>query len=164
MKLEWPDNIHFDSALGWLELGNWLEANEDIERITPKNKTHPDVLQVRCKIYTKAEKWDYLAEVANALCSILPDSSYGPVHLSHALRMLNRPGQGRDALLPVADKFPDDWRIPFHLACCYCRLGEQKQSFDWLARAIDVADKMDIRTIALEEPDLEPMWLDISEI
>ena len=163
-KLDWPDSHYLEAAVGWLDLGNWLEANEDIERITPTNKAHPDVLQVRCKIYAAAEKWEYLAEVGNALCTMLPDLSFGPVHLSHALRMLNRPREGRDALLPVADKFPDDWRIPFHLSCCCCRLGELKASLEWLTRAMDVAGKIDIRMKALEEPDLEPMWLDIGEI
>lgn len=164
MTFERPDSIYFQAALGWLELGNWREANEEIENISPANKVHPDILQVRCKIYHDAGKWDYLAEVANALCTMLPESSFGPVHLAHALRKLNRPSEGRDALLPVADKFPDEWKIPFHLACCYCRMGELKESLAWLTRAMDVAGKIDIRTMALDEADLEPMWLDISEI
>ena len=164
MKLEHPDTIHLQAAQGWLGLGNYLEANDELENISPANKAHPDVLQVRCKIYHDAGKWDYMAEVANGLCTILPDSSFGPVHLAHALRKLNRPSEGRDALIPISDKFPDDWKIPFHLACCYCQMGQLKESLDWLTRAMDVAGKTDIRTMALEETDLEPLWLDISEI
>jgi predicted Zn-dependent protease len=158
------DECRFQSAVGWLELGNWREANEEIENLSPKCKLHPEVLQVRCKIYHDAGKWDYMAEVANGLCTMLPDSAFGPVHLSHALRRLDRSKDARDALLPIADKFPNDWHIPFHLACCCCKIGERKEAFDWVARAIDVAGKADIRMQALEEKDLEPMWLDISGI
>lgn len=158
------DECCLQSAVGWLELGNWREANEEIENISPQSKAHPDVLQVRCKIYDAAGKWDFMAEIANALCTMLPNSSFGPVHLAHALRKLNRPSEARDALLPVADKFPGDWRIPFHLACSCCRLGQRKEAFDWLTKAIDVARKTDIRLLALDEKDLEPLWLDISEI
>jgi hypothetical protein len=164
MSLDRPDSLFLQAAIGWLELGNWCEANNEIENISPPFKAHPDVLQVRCKIYHDAGKWDYLAEVANVLCTTLPDSSFGPVHLAHALRKLGRSNEARNALLPVADKFPDDWRIPFHLACCFCRTGELKPALDWLTRAMDVAGKTDIRTMALEETDLEAMWLDISEI
>jgi hypothetical protein len=34
----------------------------------------------------------------------------------------------------------------------------------WLERAIDTAGKLDIRAKALDEPDLEPLWLEIGEI
>jgi len=35
--MEQPDISHFKAAEGWLELGNWQEANEELERITPAN-------------------------------------------------------------------------------------------------------------------------------
>jgi len=163
-ELTHPDSFHLQAAVGWLELGNWREANEELELISPVQRAHPDVLQVRCKIYDAAQRWDYLAEVANTLCTMLPESVFGPLHLAHALRKLDRAKDARDALLPVADKFPDDWRVPFQLACYCCKMGELKDVMCWVERAIDVAGKMDIRTKALDEPDLEPFWRDISEI
>lgn len=159
-----PDSFHLQAAVGWLELGNWREANEELELISPRQRAHPDVLQVRCKIYDAAQRWDYLAEVANALCTMLPDSAFGPLHLAHALRKLDRSREARDALLPIADKFPDDWRIPFQLACYYCKMGELKEVMCWVERAIDVASDVDIRTKALDEADLEPFWRGIAEI
>jgi len=33
--LPFPDNKHLEAAEGWLGLGNWLEANEELENITP---------------------------------------------------------------------------------------------------------------------------------
>lgn len=158
------DEFHLQAAVGWIELGNWREANDELENISPQQQAHPDVLQVRCKIYSDAEKWDYLAEIANSLCMMLPESAFGPLHLAHALRKLGRAKEARDALLPVADKFPDEWRIPYDLACSCCKAGDLKEVMRWIERAIDVAGKTDIRTKALDEPDLEPFWRDISEI
>ena len=74
-------------------------------------RAHPEVLQIRCKIYCDAQKWDYAVEVANALCTMLPESTFSPLHLAHALRKLDRTKEARNAFLPVADKFPDEWRI-----------------------------------------------------
>jgi len=51
-----PDELHFQSAVGWLELGNWLEANEELENITPEMRARPEVLQVRCEVYCDAQK------------------------------------------------------------------------------------------------------------
>jgi hypothetical protein len=45
--LESPDSHHLQAAVGCLELGNWSEANEELENITPQMRVHPDVLAVR---------------------------------------------------------------------------------------------------------------------
>jgi hypothetical protein len=42
-----PDAMHFQAAEGWLGLGNHLEANEELEMITPTLRAHPDVLEMR---------------------------------------------------------------------------------------------------------------------
>jgi hypothetical protein len=37
-----PDSYHLEAAQGWLELGNHLEANEELEKISPALRIHPD--------------------------------------------------------------------------------------------------------------------------
>ncbi len=49
-NLPHPDNKHLEAAEGWLELGNYLEANEELENITPQLRAHPYVLEMRYKI------------------------------------------------------------------------------------------------------------------
>ena len=49
--LEPPDSIHLKAAEGWLELGNQPEANEELEKIAPELRVHPDVLEIRWQIY-----------------------------------------------------------------------------------------------------------------
>jgi len=51
--LEPPDSLHLQAAQGGLDLGNHVEANEELERITPQLRAHPDVLQVRWRIYRR---------------------------------------------------------------------------------------------------------------
>jgi hypothetical protein len=52
----------------------------------------------------------------------------------------------------------------YKLACYSCQLGNLKAAMEWLEKAIDVAGKMDVRTMALEDLDLEPLWANIGEI
>lgn len=67
--LEPPDSHHLMAAKGWLELDNYLAANEELEKIAPGLKAHPLVLFTRCDIYVKAKKWDYaLPPAAHQAC------------------------------------------------------------------------------------------------
>ena len=50
MKLGANDQRQLEAAEGWLELGNWSEANEELERITPE-RPHG---QVRFKMLREA--------------------------------------------------------------------------------------------------------------
>jgi predicted Zn-dependent protease len=164
MKLGLNDQRHLDAAEGWLELGNWLEANEELEHITPELRAHPFVLRVRWGIYAKAEKWEMAGEVARGISVILPDNSFGWKHWAYALHELKRTKEAWSVLIPIADKFPDDYIISYNLACYSCQLGNLKESFNWLVRAIDLAGKKDIRLMALDDDDLEPLWNKISEL
>jgi hypothetical protein len=56
--LQPPDSTHLQAAEGWLELGNPLEANEELEKITPELRPQPDVLRVRWQIYAAAKEWE----------------------------------------------------------------------------------------------------------
>lgn len=52
-----PKDAHLlKPAEGWLELGNPLEANNELEEITPELRGHLAVLILRYGIYAKAEK------------------------------------------------------------------------------------------------------------
>jgi hypothetical protein len=54
--------------------------------------------------------------------------------------------------------------IRYNLACYECQLGNLEEAMRWLGKAIDMAGKKDIRLMALDDPDLEPLWNQISEI
>ena len=59
-SIQRADLLHLEAAQGWLGLGDLVSASGELEEITPELRAHPDVLLVRCEIYSKAEKWDYV--------------------------------------------------------------------------------------------------------
>ena len=69
--LEPPDNLHLQAAQGWLEPGNAVEANEELERITPGLRVHPDVLELRWQVFAKAQHWDACLHVSEAIIQLL---------------------------------------------------------------------------------------------
>src|SRR5579872_4748280 len=67
MELNRLDTHHLSAAQGWLELGNHVEADADLNRITAAMRAHPDVLELRWQIYAKAGKWEACVEIGTAL-------------------------------------------------------------------------------------------------
>ena len=159
-----PDNKHLEAAEGWLGLGDHLAANDELEQISPKLRAHPYVLEVRYKIYSKAKKWDGAVEIARTMAKSLPDNPWGPFHLAYALHELKKTQEAYDTVKPVVDRFPKEWLMRYNLACYSCQLGKLKEAELWLEKAIDLASKKDIRLMALEDPDLEPLWEKIGDI
>ena len=165
--LEPSDQHHLEAAQGWLTLGNHLEANEELEQVEAKNRTHPNVLQVRWRIYAKAEKWDACLDIATALTQMTPDRRFGWVHLAMTLRKLNRVAEARDVLLSVLDKFEPNTTFPYYLACYCANLGDLEAARTWLAKALSTARDEEeagrIKLRAMNESDLELLWKKIGE-
>ena len=82
-----PDSHHLAAAQGWLGLGNYLEANEELEKIAPAWRAHPSVLFVRWEIYGKAKKWDAALVIAESLIRLVPEEPSAWIHRSFSARV-----------------------------------------------------------------------------
>jgi len=90
--LSTEDQRHLEAAQGWLILGSFIEADAELDNITPLFRVHPDVLGVRWNIYAKAQKWDAAFEIARFYAEQLPDDPFGWIHQSYALRRMTGGG------------------------------------------------------------------------
>jgi tetratricopeptide (TPR) repeat protein len=161
--LEGGDQMHLKAAEGWIELGNHVEAHHELENITPQLRAHPHVLLLRVRIYQAAKNWNHAEQFAHVLTEIAPELSFGWIHKAYAFHELKRTTEAWDLLLPIADKFPD-WLIRYNLACYACQLGLLKEALQWLEKALNMAESKEVKLMTLEDPDLQPLWMDISEI
>lgn len=156
--LDHPDRLHLEAAQGWIGLGNYIEANEELEQITAQLRAHPDVLEVRWQIYAAAKKWEVCVDIAAAITTLAPDRPLGWIHRSYALHELKRTEEARDGLVPVVGKFPDDATMRYNLACYECQLGRLKEARQWLEAAFDLGDSREMKLAALDDEDLRPLW------
>jgi tetratricopeptide (TPR) repeat protein len=145
------------AAEGWLELGDHLEANQELEKIAPKIRAHPAVLEIRWQIYAKESKWDACVDIASALVKLAPEHSESWIQRSFALHALNRTQEAFDNLVPAAEKFSDVWQIPYNLACYCSVLGRFDEAQHWFKKAIVVDDKT-VQKAGIDDPDLKPLW------
>jgi predicted Zn-dependent protease len=159
---EWDlqNQRHLQAAEGWLELGSPLEANEELEKITPAFRIHPDVLELRHEIYAREFKWDACRDIARALTQVAPDRVSGWLHLSYATRRATNGGlqAAWDILFPVVEKFPNEPTVLYNLACYACQLGNLKEAEAWLHKSYSVGDPQKIKLAALNDADLEPLF------
>ncbi len=123
MPLEPPDKQFFEIASGYAELGMYLDADTELEKIDPFNRAAPEILALRISIYCALEKWELMAELAKRLIEFQPDDPQWPVSLAYATRRANSIEAAKDVLLNAERKFPKEALIPYNLACYECQLG-----------------------------------------
>lgn len=162
-RLEPPDTHYLTAAVGWLELGVPREAEAELNRISAAQQSHPDVLEVRWATLAQTQRWSTALEIARALLKSAPDRSSGWLHHAYSLRRVAKEGlrEAWDALLPAYDKFPREPTIPYNLSCYACQLHQFEEARAWLRRALKVGDRDKIKRMALDDPDLKPLWEEI---
>lgn len=150
-----------EAAEGWLMLGNPQEACAELEKIPEASKQHARVLDMRWQIAAAMRDWDRALDIATTLLKLNPEDPTGWIHRSYALRRSKAGGlqQAWDALAPAVAKFPRVSTIPYNIACYAAQLGKLSEAWDWLHRAVEVAEDVGaIKQMALADEDLRPIW------
>ncbi len=162
-KLEPPDTHHLSAAVGWLGLGLPAEARAELAQLTPAACENPDVLEVRWLVAAEQKQWEEGLEVARTLVRLAPARSSGWLHQAYALRRVpdGSVAKAWEALLPASDKFPKEPIIPFNLSCYACQMQQLDTARLWLERATAVGGIETIKQMALQDPDLQPLWTEI---
>ncbi|MFM7101807.1 MAG: TPR end-of-group domain-containing protein [Verrucomicrobiota bacterium] len=155
--LDYPELHHVRAAEGWLELGDPAEAARELRHLPARALAHPDVLELRWRLYAAERQWDAALDIARAITLAAPERSSGWIHRSYCLHELRRTEEAWQLLLPLADQFPGEATIAYNLACYACQMGRGSEARTWLSRAMKLGGKAEIRDLALDDPDLAPL-------
>lgn len=163
--LEPPDSHLLSAAEGWIELGNLAEAKSELKQISDSNQNHPLVLELKWAIHAQEKDWMAALETARQLLAIAPEECFGWLHQAYALRRTPAGGlqAAWDALLPALERFPKVPTVAYNLACYACQMQRMDEARLLLRQAMEVADKEQIKKMALRDSDLEPLWPEIRE-
>src|SRR5258707_1267208 len=107
--LEPPDIHHLNAAEGWLGLGSIVDAEQELEQLSPAVSSHPEVLRVRYHVSEQAKQWASALATAQQICQVVPETPFGWVHHAYALHELRRTREAYNVLKPVVDRFPEDY-------------------------------------------------------
>ena len=156
MPLEPPDQQHWQAAVGYVELGMFEDANDQLEKIDPFNRAAPEVLAVRLAIYRGLEKWEAMEQIAKRLKEFEPDNVQWTISLAYATRRAYSIEIAMEILLSAEAKFPREAAIPYNLACYYSQRGEIENARRYLRQAFEI--DLNWRMAALDDEDLRPLW------
>jgi hypothetical protein len=155
-----PCSVHFsvEAAEGWLMLGNPAEALAELEQIPAEYHRHPRPLAVQWRAWHEtgntAEAW----YAAHLLCQAVPDCSGAWICQANALRELRGERAAADLLRPLVSRFPEEPVIPYNLACYLVHLGEWQDACKWLLEAFKGDSTGQVKSLALTDDDLKPLW------
>jgi len=164
--LDSPDIHHLRAAEGWFELGDEAEALQELENISPGEKNHPAVLELRFQISANKREWDVCRDIAGMITKQLPDFAGGWLHLAYAARRATGGSEQAafDILEPISRKFPEEPTIPYNLACYVCQIGKLPEARKWLKQAFALGDMKTMKLMAMNDSDLKPLWEEIPKM
>ena len=120
----------------------------------------PEVLVARLAIYHGLKKWDLLAVVAKRLTAWNPKDPGFFVELAYATRRAESIHAAHAIPTRAAGLHPNDPTIQFNLACYEAQMGSLNRAKAHLKRATEIDAKF--KLMALEDPDLEPLWASLA--
>jgi Tfp pilus assembly protein PilF len=156
MPLESPDKEFFKAAVGYSELGMFVEANEQLENIDSFTRLGPEVLALRVEIYRRLRKRDLMQEIAQRLHECFPRDVQWVISYAYATRRAESVNAARNILINAMPKFPREAIIYYNLACYDCQLNRIESAKQYLKQAFRIDPNW--RLQALEDEDLKPLW------
>lgn len=146
--------------MGWCELGLPHEGLKELEELGCSIRDFPQLIPICYRCHADMSEWAAAFEVASHWVAVQPEEPVTWLCRAYAAR--RRPGGGLaeslSLLTPAAELFPDDWKIPFNLACYQAQLGDLPSARSWLERASSAGNAAQVRILALKDPDLAPLW------
>jgi len=162
VPLEVLDEQHSQAAIGYVELGMYQEADAELDKIDPLCRAAPEVLAVRLGIYAGLQKWELMQVVAEKLANYDPAEAQWRISFAYATRRAESIEKARKILLNALVSHPEEPTIHYNLACYESQLGNLSAAKQHLIKATKADSKF--KLMALDDPDLEPLWAKIDQI
>jgi len=162
-EIEPPDSLYIQAAWSCLESRNPLGAQQELDKVAAWLRTHLDVLEVRWAIEAHAQHWRSCLEIAQAILDAAPGRATGWIKRSFVLHRLQRTPEALTQLFPAAEKFSEIAAIPYNLACYATKLHCFWEAERWLKQALERGGS-EIRRMALQDKELEPIWNKIGQL
>ena len=144
------------ASIGYLELGMYVEALDELESIQPEEKNNSAVLGLRLEIYGTAQNWKMMEVVASELLKRQPDDPDHWNNLAFSIRRKDSIKAAQTLLLEALEKFPNDAMTRYNLGCYACKLGDLEDAKKLVGEAIKMDSKF--KLLALDDEDLVELW------
>lgn len=150
------DEQRIQAARGYLMLGMWLEAAEELDNLPVAWRTRAEVLHMRIEIYMGGQHWESGRVLAESLAKRDPANPQWWVLWALCARRETSAADARDVLLKAAAYHSGEPLIHYNLACYHCLAGDIQTAMESLKRAFAMDPQL--KKTALDDPDLDVIF------
>ena len=156
MPLSATDQLRLNTAAGFLQIGEPMDAWHELEMISPLNRAKTEVLTVRLAACRALKMWDLAEEVARTLIRREPQNVMHVVVLAEVMGKLEGPAAAAAVYEFAIEQFPDFAPLRVSLAVDLVKAGQIQDA----KRVLKVAIQKDpqLRAAILDHPGLEAVW------
>lgn len=156
MPLSSTDQLHLNTAAGFLQIGDAMAAWNELEEIAARNRGTTEVLGLRLDVCRKLGKWELAEELARTLIAREPNNIMHVVALAEVMGKREGPIAAAAVYEFAVDRFPDFAPLRISLAVELVKTGQ----VDDAKRILRVAFELDpdLRLVALDHPGLNAIW------
>ena len=129
----------------------FFQSSEELDKIRPTLRARPLVLRGRWEVYAKARRWEGAQELSRTLTEMLPDDPTTWLVHANIFYCAGDYQAAYDIAKSKVETFPQDWKLPYDLACYCSRLGKLEESKSDLHRAMELGDRQKVQLAALDE-------------
>ena len=156
MPLSDTDQLHLNTAAGFLQIGEPMDAWRELEMITPLNRAKTEVLTVRLAACRALKMWELAEEVARTLIRREPQNVMHVVALAEVMGKREGPAAAAAVYEFAVERFPDFAPLRISLAVELVNAGQIEDA----KRVVRMACELDpdLRLVVLDHPGLNAIW------
>ena len=151
-----PLALHLQPFYGYLELGLYDDANNELESLPDPLKNLPEVLLARLELLMMLKRWEDGAMLGQSLCGLWPKQSDFWFRTAFCLHEMRRTEEARQTLLNAPEPIQNIAVYSYNLACYESQLGDVRAAKKLLKECFD--KDASFKQLALDDPDLQPVW------
>jgi tetratricopeptide (TPR) repeat protein len=150
------DDSLLEPFVGYLDLGMFHEANEELEKLPPDAKSHPLVLLARLELLVEMKRWEDGAILGQSLAKLWPEQHEAWFKAAYCLHELKRTSEAKATLTRAPADLRETALFLYNMACYETQLGNIAPAKVLLNSCFGKEKKW--RQQALDDPDLQPLW------
>lgn len=148
------------AAEGYIDLEMYSEAAAELGALAPECFASEQTLVLQLCVYAGLHQWSQAHELATALARQDPENPQWAIWSASAACRVQSVEAAKGILLQALISHPNNANIHYNLSCYETRLQHYRKAQRHLARAIQLDPRF--KMVAMDDADLEPLWLEVS--
>jgi predicted Zn-dependent protease len=141
------------AAQGYVELGLFAEAREELGALPENVFDRTDVIELTVLLLMGEQRWEEALAHARQLCEAEPDEPGGFIHAAYCLHEMGRTREAIDVLVRGPASLQGKAVFFYNMGCYRARLGEVDAAVEMLQAAFSRDESL--RRAARRDPDLD---------